>query len=50
MSILFKILGGGLLVVGGFLALKMLFGILMSLLSVAVVVGLIWGGWKLLSD
>ena len=50
MSILLKILGGALLVVGGFLALKMLFGILMSLLSIAVVVALIWGGWKLLSD
>ena len=50
MSILVKILGSALLVVGGFLALKMLFGILMSLLSIAVVVALIWGGWKLLSD
>lgn len=49
-NILVKVVAVALLVVGGFLALKMVFSILMSLLSVAVVIALIWGGWRLLKN
>ena len=47
---LVKIIGGALLIVGGLLALKMLLGVLWAVLSVAVVVALIWGGWRLLKS
>lgn len=47
---LVKIIGGVLLVVGGLLALKMLMGVIWAVLSVAVVVACIWGGWRLLKS
>lgn len=46
---LLKIIGGILLAFGVLLAAKMLFGILVAVLSVAFVGVLIWGGWRLLS-
>ncbi len=46
---LMKIIGGILLTVGVLLAAKMLFGILAAVVSVALVGGLIWVGWRLLS-
>ena len=49
MNLLMKSLGIGLLVVGGFLALKMIFSILTSLFSVALVAAILWGGWRLLN-
>jgi hypothetical protein len=45
-----KILGGVLLAVGAWFAFQMVLGILWSVLSVAIVGGLIWGGWRLLKS
>lgn len=45
---LIKILGGVLLAIGAYFAFQMLMGVLMAVLSVAVVGGLIWGGLRLL--
>ena len=47
---LIKILGAALLVVGVVLALDMLLGVLWSILSVAFVGVLLWGGWRLLKS
>ena len=46
---LVKILGGILLTVGVIFAAKIMFGFLITILSIAVVGGLIWAGWRLLS-
>lgn len=44
-----KIAGGILLVIGVALALKMLIGIVLAVLSVVVVAGLIYVGWRLVN-
>ena len=47
---LIKILGGMLLAVGAWFALKMVLSVLWALLAVAAVGGLIWGGLRLLKS
>jgi len=47
---LIRILGAALLAVGVVLALDMLLGVLWSILSVAFVAALLWGGWRLLKS
>ncbi len=47
---LVRILGAALLAVGVVLALDMLLGVLWSILSVAFVAVLLWGGWRLLKS
>ena len=46
---LVKILGGLMLAVGAFFAMKMLFDILVAALSIAMIGALLYFGWRLLS-
>ena len=52
-----KVAGGAMLVVGGVIALKFIgaflgvvFSVATTLISVALVAGLIYGGWRLLQE
>lgn len=46
---LVKILGGLMLAIGAFFALKMLFNILVAAASIALIGALLYYGWRLLS-